>query len=311
MRRTTTVLLACTVLAACGGDNNNVVGPDDPACVKGQIAAGGTVAGQLNGVSCSFVDEDYSDNSTFFDSYTFQARAGKAYQITARADDDGFDYVLELFGSTSDGTGERVLSVADDEGGGMSGLDPQMLFIAPTSGAYSLRVMGYEAEDTSTYTLTARECPVHAVITTSFSNANQSLQTSDCVWNDTYFGAGSSRVALYAVHMDANTARTITVVSSDFEPGFHAGGPGFDGYCYLDRCEYTIAAAHANVDSVSSELVADSAGTYMLAVGSRVYRNTGTFKLVVDAAHPVAPPRVVSAERVRGSVAGIRKAKKQ
>lgn len=314
MRRIS-LLLACAILAACGGDNS-VVGPDDPVCVKGQIAPGNTKAGQLGATSCTFADSIVAGGSggnyvsTYFDAYTFQATAGKAYQIIARSPDTQTDLVLSLWGDGISANGGILLAAGDDEAGGLGGYDPMTLFIAPQSGVYSLRVSGYSASDTNTYTLTARACPVHSVITTSFSDANQKLQTSDCVWDVPYFGSDSSRIALYSVHLDANTARTITVVSSDFDPAFYIGGPGFDALCYTDACGGSNGASgSAGVDSVTRVLVADSTGDYTLAVGSYAYADTGTFKLIVGDAQAVVAVRQVSPELVRGSGAGIRKGK--
>jgi hypothetical protein len=307
LQRTTTFVLACTVLAAaaCGGDNN-VTGPDSGACVKGQIANGSTASGRLGSTSCSFVDPVWLEDGAFYDAYTVRVTAGKAYEFTARNDNHqtDYDYVLELWGNGSNGDPSQLLAVSDDEGGGFFRHDPQMLFVAPKSGTYSLRMMAYSLDDTSTYTLTARECPVHGVITTSFSDANQALRTSDCVLSDPYFSGDSSRVALYSVHMDANTSRVITIVSSDFDPGFQIGGPGFDVRCSLDGCSSWSADA---VDSVTATFFADSAGEYTLAVGSRAYTDTGTFKLMVEAAVPT--PRVVSPIKASPRVVGIRKPK--
>jgi hypothetical protein len=309
-------LLACAVLAACGGDNS-VVGPDDPACVKGQIAPGNTKAGQLGATSCTFADSIVAGGSgdyvsTYFDAYTFQATAGKAYQLIARSPGNHTDLVLSLWGDDISANGGVVLAAGDDEAGGVDGYDPMTLFIAPQSGVYSVRVSGYSAADTNTYTLTARACPVHGVITTSFSDANQKLQTSDCVWNapEFYFGSDSSRIALYSVHLDANTARVITVVSSDFDPAFYIGGPGFDALCYTDACGGSNGATgSAGVDSVTRVFVADSTGDYTLVVGSYTYADTGTFKLIVGEAQAVVAVRQVSPELVRGSGARIRKGK--
>lgn len=270
--------------AACGSDKP-IVGPDQGECVKGQLSIGGTATGVLSSASCPLTDTIVSDNDTYYDSYTFQASAGKAYQITARAPDQNTDYVLYLMGFGASQGQEVELGASDDDGQGLGGVDPQMTFIAPESGVYSVRVMGYSNADTNSYTLTARECPVRGTIATSFSDANQQLQQSDCVVAGYLPGADSSRVALYSVHMDAGTTREITVVSSAFTPGFLIGGPGFDAMCWLDGCSST--GVWNGTDSVTTTFTAENSGDYTLGVGSSSgYSTLGTFKLVVGAAQP-------------------------
>lgn len=285
MRRSALLLSFAVFAAACSGDKA-VTGPDDPSCVKAQITPGGTKTGRLGATSCTFTDSIWLDDSSHYDSYTFQAAAGRAYLLTARAPDAYTDYVLELMGSGATAGQETLLSVADDEGGNY---DPQMLFVAPQSGVYSLRVLGYSYSDTNTYTLTARECPVRATITTSFSDAGQQLQGTDCVWGYTAFSSGdSSHVAVYSVHFDAGTSRQITVVSTGFTPGFFIGGPGFDSYCHLGACRSGALGWGSSADSLSGTFAANNSGDYTLVVGaSSGYSATGTFKLTVGPSQPV------------------------
>lgn len=283
MRHFWPLLSFAVIAAACGGDKS-ITGPDDPACVKARIGSGDVRTGRLGGASCSFRDAVWLGDSTFYDSYTVQVTAGKAYQFTVRAPNDTTDYVLELMGTGSSAGQEELLAVADDEGGGY---DPQMYFIAPESGVYSLRVMGYSLADTSAYTLSARECAARATVVTTFSANDQRLQSSDCVWGAPYFSPDSAHVALYTIQMDSNTHRSITVTSSDFTPALFVAGPGFDALCHLQTC--AGAAIAYGGDSVTTLLEAGRTGGYTLAVGTTSYTGGGTFTLRVGAAGQTGP----------------------
>lgn len=299
MRKAVLFTALAMLVAGCGSDNS-VTGPslDAAKCVKGSISAGDTKSGQLTTSSCPYYDYAYSDDSTYYDAFTFQAEKGKGYMITARGDTAaGMDMVIELVGRDVNTGQEQVLAISDDEGGNLAS---QVHFVAPTSGTFSLRVMGYSNSDTGSYALTAQSCRVPAArIDGAFSSDTEHLQSSDCVLSKPYFTStygDSSHVALYQIHFDANEQRTITVVSSQFKPAFELYGPGFDGLCYLSDCDGFSARNSNATDTLTYTFTANYPGDYTLAVGGSGYASsTGAFSLTVSGGSTGTPaPRVTN-----------------
>src|SRR5450755_2167424 len=95
-------LMALGVAAlGCGSDDTTAsasANPDPASCSQGSISAGDVKSGSLTSASCVRYDFAYSEDSTPFDSYSFQAEKGKGYMFLLEnaALGTNWDALLEL-----------------------------------------------------------------------------------------------------------------------------------------------------------------------------------------------------------------------
>jgi hypothetical protein len=115
------------------------------------IRLGGEAQGQLSG------DDPEQDQGSAYDAYVFRARAGDRLAISLAS--EAFDPVVRV-GRAQRGGGFDELAMNDDAPGG--GLDSRLIFTAPDSGEYVVRVTGLAEESTGAYTLKLEEGPAAA-----------------------------------------------------------------------------------------------------------------------------------------------------
>jgi hypothetical protein len=326
------VLMALSVVAlGCSSDSTSPssANPDPVSCSKGSISAGDVKTGAITSASCVRYDFAYSQDSTPFDSYSFQAEKGKGYMFLLENADltNSWDALLELATVNPSTGGEQLLALSDDEGG--SGYS-RMYFIAPVSGTFYIRAGGYNMNDTSSYKLTARSCdsPIPQ-ITDTLAASTQTLSASDCVLARPEFVDDSSHVKLFSLLIGPNETKTVTVTSNDFPPGFQIYGPAWGVPCNYDYegCgggvasvnessteSFTITAegdqscnfglqVSEHVGPLASSQAASVAmcqyfnfpGQYTVAVGS-FFDATGSFTIAVSEGAPAPPASIVGAE---------------
>ena len=308
-------LAAATFLAACSSDSST--GPDARNCTKGTITAPDTKTGQLGASSCLRWDYAYSSpftgDSVFSDSWDVSLVKGQGYRFNLQHANGSTDWdaVLELVG-TNNTTGDvDLLAISDDEG--VPGTNwARMFFVAPASGTYSLRVSGYDQEDTASYSLTSKRCdPAMPPIQDSLPTAVQELSTLNCVLEQPLFSQygsdDSTYVQLYTVHFNPNDTKRVTITYGDFFPAFQIVGPDWGVYCYYDYqgCgeNWTESGGSAELKvgaggspQVSLDLTADGRytcqwdfcgythfpGDYTVAVGAENFGDVGHFSIRVE-----------------------------
>ena len=318
--RASLAVAAVGLIAMGCSSSNSATGPDPRNCTKGSVSFPATITGKTGAASCLRYDYQYSEDSTYYDSYDIALDSGGAYLINLQAANDSFwDATLELVG-TDPATGDNVLlDISDDEGGpyGCGGSCSlynwsQLYFVAPKSGTYSLRVSGYDREDTASYILKTRTCAnVLAPIKDSIIASAQSIVANDCWVQQPQFTFDSVQVKLYTIFMEPGHLKHITVSSAAFEPGFAVFGPGFGTFCYYDYqgCGGGVAFS-ADDDRASGHtppnagtlggtvsftinsfggyncgsvcLPVNWAGQYTLAVGPGLTNGSGAFTLTVQ-----------------------------
>jgi hypothetical protein len=304
------ILMALAAVAiGCSSDSASLAGPDPKQCNKGSISPGDSKSGQLGSASCLRYDFAYSQDSVYYDSYTFTAVKGHGYMFALENADHvtRWDAVLEL-ATTNPNTGEeQLLAISDDEGGNNYS---RLYFIAPVSGTFTLRASGYDKPDTAAYSLTAKSCdsPLPQ-IAGSLDSTSQTLATSDCTLAQPAFGNDSTHVKLYSIHIGPNESKTITVTSSDFAPGFQMYGPAWGVPCdyRYQGCGEAIApvqmsnVASASITAGGNESCSHGTcqysnwpGDYTLAVGSTSTSQTGAFSLKVSSTIAPPPPQIVA-----------------
>jgi len=292
------VLLALSAMAlGCSSDSTSPssANPDPAACNKGSISVGDVKSGAITASSCLRYDYAYSTDSTPYDNYSFRAEKGKGYMFLLENANDTlhWDALLEMATINPTTGEEQLLAISDDEGGhGFS----RMYFIAPSTGTYYIRAGAYDNGEFSSYKLTLKSCdsPIPQ-ITDTLAASTQTLSASDCVLAEPDFYNDSSNVKLFSMQLGPNETKTVTVTSSDFQPGFQIYGPAWGVPCYYgyEGCGGGDAYAD-NGSSVSYTITADGdeecssetcefynfPGQYTIAVGASDH-GTGSFTIAV------------------------------
>jgi len=291
------LLLGAIALAAgaCSSDDVSAVGPDPQSCTKASIKVGDTKTGSIDSNSCAMYDWYWEEDSVNFESYNVTLQQGKGYLFTLGGDEPaerqlGLVSVVDILGELT--SNYVAVQSSDDDSN-----PAQLFFVAPTTGTYSLRVFNDDVGESFDYSLSARECTPRAVdVVGAFSSDSETLSSDDCALAEPYFNymnrggdwsPVSSHIALYTIHFDGYSPRTITVKSDDFAPAFMVEGPGFDAWCNTYYCSGDQMRNDARADSVSRTMWVWTPGTYTLTVGSVDENETGTFS--VDVSEPLNP----------------------
>jgi hypothetical protein len=326
MKKQLVLIVLGAVVLGCGSDPTNVanVSPDPDSCSKGSISVGDVKSGELTAASCLRYDFAYTEDSTPFDGYSFKAEKGKGYMFLLENADLGtnWDALLELAWVNPSSGEEQLLALSDDEGNNEYS---RLYFIAPASGTFYLRASGYDQDQLSSYKLTAKSCdsPIPE-ITGTLTASTQTLSASDCVLAQPEFIDDSSHVKLFSVYIGPNETKTVTVTSTDFQPGFQIYGPAWGVPCYYhyegcgggvayvnksdtesltiraegdESCNHSIQAptnGGANASILASNIslcqFRNFPGQYTIAVGS-FFQATGSFSISVTEGEP--PQQIV------------------
>ena len=262
-------LLALAALAACGGDDDdNGIGPGDPvrACNVGSIDVGGSRDFTLGaGFGCKTKDIWETSDSAYAASYTVNLTAGTAYSITAFDRNDGstsdFDLTMALFGPGDDTTSFGWIAASDDQGGGASGYNSQIIIVPKVTGRYTIRVAGWDEAQVGPVRLSVRACNSGAQLTTAAA-VNGTVPAGACTIDGTPF-------VVHQFQATAAAARTVVVHSTAFQPAVIVGGPGQDIWAEgdLDNLDPPPLDVAGGDDAIVS-FTAPRTGTYTVIVAS-------------------------------------------
>lgn len=293
MRKLLFVCALALVAGACSSDEIAAVGPDPQNCTDGSIKVGDTKTGDIDSSSCSMYDWYWFEDSVRFVSYNVTVEQGKGYLFSVGGDSAAYRAIG--LATTSDFLSDSAslyLAVQSPNNWGVGGKPAQIFFVAPKTGTYSLRVFIDDLDESSDYTLTARECKPRVIdLQGAYSNDTASLGEDDCTIEEPYFSYSNvngqwtrtpSHVALYSIYYDGSADRQITVQSDDFAPGMMVAGPAFDAWC---NTYYSSCSSYQNsslADSISSTWSMWVPGYYTLAVGSMQPNATGHFKISIS-----------------------------
>jgi hypothetical protein len=117
-----------------------------PAQVR-PIEFGRTIEGSLEPTDAALEDASY------YDIYTFRARAGQRITITLRSGD--FDSYV-AFGPWRDAE-IQVTDADDDSGAGLTGLDSQLMLTISEAGTYAIRVNSLGSGEIGEYTISLEQ----------------------------------------------------------------------------------------------------------------------------------------------------------
>ena len=295
------LLLASTLVAAaaCGSDKKSITGPGDADCASGSVGVNQAITATLTASDCKIISVLSGDpvDSAYYRSYAVQLTQGQRYVISARAAGGTWDPVMALVGGTT--AQPTIEGVSDDEGGGFSGLDPELVFVAPATGTYSIFVGGYDDQEMGQFRLSVRSCGGGSAATVG-TMSGQSLSTGDCIVHVMMDSYDSTYADVYSVTLAQNEGRKFIVSSTSFTPDLAIGGPGVD-FCYYNSCD-TGQLSGQSSDTIY--VFASQAGTYTLIVGAETFGQTGAYTLetrnAVTAGAATVAPRSLSAPGVGG-----------
>jgi len=298
------VVATLAVATACSSDNGPKAGPATPdgKCTTGYLTVNGSaVNGTVNGAatSCLFFGAyQATGDSAYSASYGITVTAGTLYQVrdSVAADLNG-QASLVLIGTDPADASQRIV-LTESEGEAPYDNQDFIWFYAPTSGTYSLRIATESALDTAySYTVSAVSCPVVATVAatdTIYGDSARALNQTGCRQVYAFFGemADSTQVNYYLLDYAAGQSRYLNIYSTDFTSGSYAGGYGFNSMDDINQFGSDDWSGYGQAANSYDELKSDSAGVYVLAVGSVPYGGAGTYDL------SILPPSLVPPERV-------------
>lgn len=320
------IVAGLAVVTACNNNNGpkrHAIAPDG-ACTTGYLNVNGSVvSGSVNGsaTSCQFYAAYNSGpgDSSYSASFGITVTAGTLYQIrdSTTATQAGAASIV-LVGANPADTAQRIL-LAEAQGESPYENEDIIWFYAPTSGTYSVRLANTSTADTAfAYSVSAVSCPVVATLAatdSSYGDSARVLDQTGCKQLFQFFTqtTDSSQVNYYLVNYAAGQTRYINVYSTAFSAGYSIGGYGFNSMADVDQPGSTGGSDSGQTANSFDGVQSDSAGMYVLAVGSAPYGGAGTYDLTILPASELPPERVPSAggpriESPRGQRAGARPA---
>lgn len=301
-------LLALLVAVGCSGDK--LLGPpDSPACTRGGLIAGQSVAGTLSLSSCRVFSEwEYAPE--FYESWTMPVQAGHAYLIhlvpDTTAAGDSTNALVLLYARNS--VNDPVLSAAsvqyDNTARNTVGMRPQdILFVAPENAAISLRIetSGVDSlqDELGSYVLSATECASAPITANDSAAASVSFTAATCVLHET---ADSLKFVFYPfTGVAGHSYRATTIVDSGSAIVWpNIAGPAYDLQCEVrSDCDWEEGPT---ADSSTVDYTPATDGQYAAFVGITDDGTSGAFhlRLIDFGPGPVAPR---PAAHTRGRVA--------
>ncbi|MBX6333426.1 MAG: hypothetical protein IRY91_16380, partial [Gemmatimonadaceae bacterium] len=216
------------------------------------IAPNESRSGALGEASCRAGERRYAD-------YTVQLTGGAGYLIvvgerrdTARAHPrrHRFDAALRSPAPALD----LLLDGSTYEVGAPPRTISQLLFIAPSSGPYVVRVSGHEANDRGAYTIAVRRCGGG---TLPLQVTRRGALTSASCLEQVSFQGDSGYADLWSVHLDPQQGVVIRATASSGSPLYlRVVGPG-------------LATREGDSDIGRLRFTARDGGTYTIVVAAR------------------------------------------
>jgi hypothetical protein len=267
--------------------------PADTVCARGALKVGDSIVNIFDAANgCRTVDL-YSAETTFANAYTLALTSGSGYLITMGTTDSN-PYLrssLELVNT------KKQLIAYDTY------YLPQqaaLTFVADSTVNWTVRAATLDtlAGDLGQYFIKMQSCKVPVALlvnSTDSATHSDSLTKSDCKMPMGDFNpVDSSRVHLYAMHLDAGQSRTLTYSAT--VPMVILIGPTYDTFASL--------LGSRGADSLDSQrgslqFFPDSAADYTIVVGTFAYSTTSVpYTLTIGAEHAPSVQRVLPRHRI-------------
>ncbi len=282
MWKTSSMIAAALTLACREGST----GPDQAACVRGALAQGAIVTGELSSADCTMTRAGVS---LPYEVYTVRLSPGERYLITLHSN-AAWTPILEL----RDTTPNHSVVAAGWSDVFVENRYSQLMFVAPnefpsTTKTYELWVQGDTSTAVGRYTLSSQLCggSSEEIWGTRTVVAHGVLSASDCVLHDRHMLPDSTYAHLFVLYLGRGEQKTITVTatSAGLGPSLLLYGPGFARGGVTHRAS---ALGDTSTTSLTIEAAAsiDAAGDYIFAVGGSAFGQTGGYTMTISEGRP-------------------------
>ncbi len=264
------VAIASFAAAACVGSTPPLPPPAvaDTVCARGALAVGGSKTGSFNILNGCRTLDIVTGETSYAHSYSVSLTPGQGYLATMYTTDVGYYYMksaLELIG--------KHAAVQDTSKDSVLAYDSYywpywttLAFVADSTKVTSIRTATADSQsvDTGSYIVSLTSCKAPLVNVVDSATHPDTLKATDCLMPVGNFNVlDSSRVQLYSVHFDANTARTITWSAN--RPMAVVVGPTYDTYAELAG---SLGSTSYGISTGSLEFAAPRTGTYTIIFGT-------------------------------------------
>ena len=238
-----------------------------PLEAQGELRKGETGRGTLS------ASDRKLDDDSFYDLWTYRARAGESVRITLKSSD--FDAYLAVGRMNGD---EFASDETDDDGAG--GTDAEVKTTFSEDGVYHIRVNSLSAGEKGAYTLLLEDGPVSRPAVSQGrlsigSSVSGSLTDDDPTLDD------DSHYDLWTYHGQSGETLRATLRSTDFDAYLSVGQMDGDDFTEIESDDDGAGGTDAKL---TVTLPAD--GDYIVRVNSLSEGETGDYSLLLEQGDP-------------------------
>ena len=276
MRPISSTLVVLAALAVACADNP--VGPRGLPCARGALAYGAAVTSTLATTSCT---ESELGPARAYADYDVDLVQGSRYMFTVRST-DAWKPDLQL---RDPATGLRI-TTGWATGTGEAGTSAEILYVAPQSGHFTLRVVEGD-KGRGAYSLRSQSCggSSQEIFSAQTVSAQGTIDAADCALHDRWLDADSAHAETYVVYVNRAEVKRVSLVARGASP--FVGAVVIVGPFERDASGSMRAVSSSGANSYFDFTgPSDKGGTYMIAVVGRTFANLGDYALSVGPPTP-------------------------
>lgn len=263
MRLIAPVILTSLLLSGCGGsliDFGTGQRGTPAGCTRGVLVVGTPRNSDLSTTD----DCRVNDTGPLFESFSVTLTQGQAYLIRVVAPNNDLNVYLELLDATG-----QIVAFNDDDRATITSRNSQIVFVAPVSGTFNVRVRAFDASGVGAFTVAVRTCGGTRI--TGPVTLTGSIAPTDCRIANIATAGDSAQADFFVVPLVADASLTFRLsnLSADFDPVMMFDGPGF-----------TADLADAVFGDSTLTVRAFTTGDYLLIVSGSDITDLGSYTLV-------------------------------
>lgn len=266
------LVLLAALTAAC---SDSPLAPGLP-CARGSLAYGAAVTSTLATTSCT---ESELGTPRAYADYDVDLVDGQRYMFTVRST-DAWKPDLELRDPI---TGARIIT-GWATGTGETGTTAEILYVAPQSGRFTLRVIEGD-HGKGTYSLRSQSCggSSQEIFSATTVSIPGTIDAADCVLHDRWLDADSAHAKTYVLYVNRAEVNRVSLVARGASP--FVGSVVIVGPFERDASGSMRAVSSSGANSYFDFTgPSDKGGTYMVAVTGSTFANLGDYTLSVGPA---------------------------
>lgn len=277
MRPLASSVAVLVLLSACADGS---LGPNRLPCARGVLPRPASVSSTIDGSSCTMVE---GSTRPLYADYDVDLTDGERYVFTVRST-DAWQPLLEL---RDPSTGERIAS-GWVTGDARAGSTAELLYVAPRSGRFTLRVREGDA-GVGRYTLRSQVCggSSEEIFSPQTVGTESTIDAADCVVHDRWLPRDSAHAETFVVYVNRAETKRVTLAgrgagAADFRGAIIVVGPFERG-----SSSWTRAIA-GGASTVSLDLTgpSDMGGTYIVVAAGNTISNLGGYTMTVGPPTP-------------------------